>query len=350
MTAPARRAGLALVDSEATKGERMVRVEALGERLGALRLCEPETLAAMRQSLTQHGQLQAAVVFIVEGGGLEVIDGFKRLRAARALGWSELCAHVLAVDVIGAKVAIDALHDHGGLTELEEAWLVRSLYREDQLDQPSIGRLLGRHKSWVCRRLMLAEGLDDAVQADVRLGLLAPSAAACLTQLQRCNQRPAAQVVTRTGLTCRQTAQLVAELLACGNDAARARLVQERLEHPAPRAAPRPARRERTPAEWMMADIATLSRVAARLQARLCGPPLATLGPRVAELATHALSTLTPVLSALGQTINTVTGKDPHVSMEHSRGAGAEGRHALPPGPHPPRDCAGPVDQPQHRP
>jgi ParB-like chromosome segregation protein Spo0J len=341
---------VALVDGKASEGERMVRVDALGERLGALRLCEPESLAAMRQSLAKHGQLQAAVVFTASGGGLEVIDGFKRLRAARALGWSELCAHVLAVDVIGAKVAIDALHDHGGLSELEQAWLVRSLYREDQLDQPSIGRLLGRHKSWVCRRLMLAEGLDDAVQADVRLGLLAPSAAACLTQLQRGNQRPAAQVVTRTGLTCRQTAQLVAELLASSNDAARARLLQERLDHPAPRAAPKPARRERTPAEWLMADIATLTRVAARLQARLCGQPLTALGPRVAELAAHALSTLTPVLAALGQTITTVTGKDRHVSMEHSRGAGAEGRHAPPAGTHPPRDRAGVVDQPQHGP
>ncbi len=327
----------------------MVRVDALGERLGALRLCEAESLSAMRQSLTQHGQLQAAVVFTVEGG-LEVVDGFKRLHAARALGWSELCVHVLAVDVVGAKVAIDALHHHGGLTELEEAWLVRSLYREDKLDQPSIGRLLGRHKSWVCRRLMLAESLDDALQADVRLALLAPSAAASLAQLQRCNQRPAAQLVMRTGLTCRQTAALVSDLLDCDSDAARARLLDDRLAHPAPRAAPRPARRERTPAEWLLADISTLTRVAARLQARLLGPPLSALGPRAAELAAHALATLAPVLAALDQTITTVTGKDPHVALDHSRGADAQGGHALPAGPHAPRDRAGAVDQPQHGP
>lgn len=325
----------------------MVRVDALGERLGSLRLCEAEALAAMRQSLTQHGQLQAAVVFTVEGG-LEVVDGFKRLRAARALGWRELCAHVLAVDVVGAKVAIDALHHHGGLTELEEGWLVRSLYRDDQLDQPSIGRLLGRHKSWVCRRLMLAEGLDDALQADVRLALLAPSAAASLAQLQRCNQRPAAQLVMRTGLTCRQTAALVSDLLACDSDAARARLLEDRLAHPAPRAAPRPARRARTPAEWLLADIGTLTRVSARLQARLLGQPLSTLGPRVAELAAQALATLAPVLVALDQTITTVTEKDPHVAMDQSRGADAKSGHALPAGPHAPRDRAGAVDQPQH--
>jgi ParB-like chromosome segregation protein Spo0J len=337
------------MDGKSTQSERMVRVDALGERLGALRLCEAEALSAMRQSLTQHGQLQAAVVFTVDGG-LEVVDGFKRLRAARALGWSELYAHVLAVDVVGAKVAIDALHHHGELTELEEAWLVRSLYRDDQLDQPSIGRLLGRHKSWVCRRLMLAEGLDDTVLADVRLGLLAPRTATCLARLPRGNQRAAATVVTRIGLTCHQTAALVTDLLSCDSDAARARLLDDRLAHPAPRAAPRPARRERTPAEWMLADIGTLTRVAARLQVRLLAQPLSTLGPRVAELATHALATLASVLTALDQTITTVTGKDPHVAMEHSRGADAKGRHALPAGPHAPRDRAGAVDQPQHRP
>ena len=266
--------------AQAATGERVVRVEILGEQLGALRLCEAEALAAMRQSLERHGQLAAVVVFSSTDDRLEIIDGFKRLRAARALGWSELRAHALAVDAVHAKVAIGALHDRHGLTELEEGWLVRSLYREDKLDQAAIGRLLGRHKSWVCRRLMLAEALDDAVQADVRLGLLAPSAAACLAQLQRCNQRPAAEVVTRAGLTYRQTATLVTELLGCEDEAARARLLKDRLERPAPRAAPHPAGRARTPAEWLMADIATLTRVAARLQARLIGEPLAALGPR----------------------------------------------------------------------
>jgi ParB-like chromosome segregation protein Spo0J len=32
----------------------------------------------------------------VRGGGLELLDGFKRVRAAKALGWTELRAQVLA--------------------------------------------------------------------------------------------------------------------------------------------------------------------------------------------------------------------------------------------------------------
>jgi hypothetical protein len=227
---------------------------------------------------------------------------------------------------------------------------VRSLYREDELDQPAIGRLLGRHKSWVCRRLMLVESLDDAVQADVRLGLIAPSAAACLSRLQRCNQRPAAEVVARIGLTWRQTAALVGEVLACEDDAARTRLLRARLEQPAAQVAPQPPDRARSLAEWTLADIATITRVAARLQARLLGQPLAALGPRGAQLTARALSSLAPVLVALGHTITTVTGEDPHAVVDHARGARAPGRHPLPPGAHAPSDRASAGGQPQHGP
>ena len=265
-----------------TAQEQSVRVDTLGERLGALRLCEPGAVASMRRSLERHGQLSAVAVFGTDGG-VEIVDGFKRVRAARALGWDEVRAHTLDVDVVGAKLAVASLHERSGLTELEEAWLVRSLYRDDELSQPEIGARLGRHKSWVSRRLLVAEGLDEAVQADVRLGLLASSAAARLGQLQRCNQRPVAELVTRTGMTTRQTAQLVGELLACDSDAARARLIARRLKHPGPRSAPRPARRPRSAGESILADVATVGRTAGRLEGRLLSQPLVVLGPRVAE-------------------------------------------------------------------
>jgi len=91
-----------------------------------------------------------------------------------------------------------------------EGWLVRSLYRDDKLSQPEIARRLDRHKSWVCRQLVLVEALDLAVQADVRLGLLVPRAAIALAALPRGNQVPASAVVIRRGLTVRQTERLIA--------------------------------------------------------------------------------------------------------------------------------------------
>ena len=43
----------------------------------------------------------------------------------------------------------------------EEALVVHSLSHEDGLSQGEIAVLLGRHKSWVCRRLSLVERLSD---------------------------------------------------------------------------------------------------------------------------------------------------------------------------------------------
>src|ERR1700733_5394209 len=182
---------------------RMIEIATLGERLSALRLCDADALTAMRRSLEQHGQLSALTLF-VEPGGVEIVDGFKRVRAARALGWSTLLAHVDEVGAIDAKLRIRELHDGHGLTELEEAWLGGSLYREDGVPQPEIARRLHRHKTWVWRRLMLVEALDPLVQTDVRLGLVAPRAAVEISRLPRGNQRAPSAVGVRRGLTVRQ--------------------------------------------------------------------------------------------------------------------------------------------------
>jgi ParB-like chromosome segregation protein Spo0J len=291
--------------------EQVVRLAELGEQLGRLRLCESTALAAMKSSLSKHGQLAALTAFR-DGRQVEIVDGFKRLHAARALGWRELRAVVLDVDVIDAKLALAALHERRGLTELEEGWLVRSLYRDDRLSQPAIAQRLGRHKSWVCRRLMLVEALDEAVQGDVRLGLLAPRAAVALGQLPRGNQPAAAALVIRRGLTVRQTELVVAELLDCADDATRAQQIARRMSgpKPLPSSGALPSRAARSEADWMTADIGTLRRVAARLEARLLATPLLALGPQAAEIVAEGLVALTPILTALGRTVTRVTRRE----------------------------------------
>ena len=208
-----------------------VMVGELGERLLSVRLLDRQALVGMRRSLESYGQLTALVVF-PEGGRLEVIDGFKRAHAARMLGWPTLLASVVAVGSVDAKLRLRELHEGRGLTELEEAWLVRALHREDHLTQPDIARLLSRHKSWVWRRLMLVESLEPSVQNDVRLGLLAPRAAVAVSRLPRGNQEGASNVVMRRGLTVRQTDLMVEALLAEADDAARTALLAVRLDGP----------------------------------------------------------------------------------------------------------------------
>lgn len=296
----------------------MVEIADLRETHAGLRLLDEGSIRAMRESLVRHGQLMALAAYQPRGslpGLLEVVDGFKRLRAARELGWILLRVRILPVDAAEAKAAIGILNHGRGLSELEEAWLVRSLYREDALPQPQIGRLLGRHKSWVSRRLLLADGLDQAVQADVRLGLVAASTAVAVARLPRCNQRVAAEAVMKRGLTKNQTERLVTEVLAHPAAEREAALHEAVARVPEIAGSVSGTRRlpERTPAQWLMADVAALTRIAARLQARLWERPLTALGEPAAQLVADGLSGLAPVLAALGRTIERAIEGDHHV-------------------------------------
>ena len=88
------------------------------------------------------------------------------------------------MDERGAKAAMYGLNRTGRhFGDLEEAWLVQALVREDGLSQVEVAALLGRHKSWVCRRLAMMEKLAPAAQEDLQLGLLSPTMARQLTRL-----------------------------------------------------------------------------------------------------------------------------------------------------------------------
>jgi len=283
----------------------------LGERLSELRLRDAAALENMRRSLSRHGQLEPVVAFECHDK-LEIIDGFKRVLTARALGWSSLRLRIVDTDIVEAKCMLIALHDRRGITELEEGWLIRSLYRDDNLMQPAIAQRLGRDKSWVCRRLMLVESLDQAVQADVRLGLLVPRAAVAIAQLPRGNQAEAAEFAIRRGLTVRQTELFVAEIADCSDVKSQAREIKRRLEGTIPLSGPKtkPKRSARNEADWISADIHTLRQTAARLEARVLAAPLETLGNEAASLIRESLVGLAPVLCALLNTIDNVAGKD----------------------------------------
>ena len=286
------------MEREATAIE--VAPEEVGEALLEVRLCVPEAQLQMRKSLSMLGQLTPVQVYR-EDGKLELIDGFKRLHAARAMSWPRLRAEVQQVDAAGAKVRLWRCNEGAGLSELEEAWLVRALYRDDKLTQPQIGQLLMRHKSWVCRRLMLVEGLSDAVTADVRLGLLSASAVRELARLPRGNQDEAAHAATSRGLTSRQVMRLVDALLGATEEVERARLLAPAAAEPATGAGV--VTRRRTPGEHLAADAFAMKRLSVRLHARLLERSLESLGAEAAAIAARELVELKAALTALGITL-----------------------------------------------
>jgi hypothetical protein len=187
----------------------------LDERLRRYRLAQPKLEQSMARSLERYGQLSPVVICIHQGDCV-LIDGFKRLGAARALkGLTSLQARRLEVDEQGAKAAIYNLNRMGQRPlELEESWIVHALVREDGLSQVEAAQLLGRHKSWVNRRLAVLERLCDAAREELRLGLLTPALARQLTRLPRGNQGQALQTAREAALTSRELSGVVDLLLA----------------------------------------------------------------------------------------------------------------------------------------
>lgn len=185
------------------------------ELYGQFRIVSPASDLGVFKSMEKYGQLSPVVVCKAKNNEYELIDGFKRLRAARKLNKKCIKARVLDIGPHAGKAAILQLNWVGkSVSDMEEAMVVHSLYCENGLMQIEIASLLGRHKSWVCRRISLIEQLSEEVQASIKLGLIKVSAGWKLAQLQRCNQEEVLLTIRKHRLTVRQTQELITALLS----------------------------------------------------------------------------------------------------------------------------------------
>jgi hypothetical protein len=173
--------------------------EEIGEHYGRYRLHVPEAERAMARSLERYGQLSPVVVCRRQDR-YELIDGFKRLGAVRGLAQiPRLSARLMEADERQAKAAIYGLNRAG----------------EDGLSQVEVAELLGRHKSWVCRRLALIERLGPKAKDELRLGLLTPTAARQIVRLPQGNQTEVLEAIRREALSSAELGGVVDLWLRC---------------------------------------------------------------------------------------------------------------------------------------
>jgi len=189
-----------------------------------------------------------------------------------------------------------SLHRAGaGLCAIEEAWVVRALVREHGLVQAEVAQLLWRHQSWVSRRMLLVEALSPEVQADVRLGLVTPTAAREVARLPRGIQQTVARIIAQQGMSTRAAAKLVAATERL--QPATAEEIERLCRSAQAQAPARPG--PRSDAEAYTADLALLERVATRLRALLIDRPPGRLPPPHDQEITGQLRAALPVLRTL---------------------------------------------------
>jgi hypothetical protein len=179
----------------------LVPISAISEGYAHLRIANPKMEAALTKSLSHLGQLSPVVVGPAFRGACELLDGFKRVRILKRQGRTEILARGVPAGKSSAqKSLMFTLHGSiHGLSELEEALIVKSLHLEDGMSQGEIGVLLARHKSWVCRRIALLERLTEEVREHLVLGLLPLSVGRVLCQL------PSGQVSSRQPVSSGQS-------------------------------------------------------------------------------------------------------------------------------------------------
>jgi ParB-like chromosome segregation protein Spo0J len=193
---------------------RPVALDCLGQAYRRYRLADPAAEEAMAGSLRRWGQLSPAVA-CPRGDALELLDGFKRLAGAKQAGLTSLSVRVVELDEPTAKAAILGLNrGQRSARELEEAWIVQALVRDDGLTQVEAAHLLGQHKSWVCRRLALLERLSGPVVEDLRLGLVGPALARQLVRLPAGNQEAVLALTRRESLTATEVSGVIDLLVA----------------------------------------------------------------------------------------------------------------------------------------
>lgn len=191
-----------------------ISVNDIGEQYSDLRIIQPKADQAMERSMRRYGQLTPVVIGQKPDEGYEMVDGFKRLRAGRNLGYTELQARVMAGSGRVMKAAIIHLNTKARtIADLETGLVIQSLCRQDGLNQVEIAALLDRHKSFVCRRLQLVEKLSDEVIENLKLGLINITIGRELARLPAGNQNRALATVIKYRFTGMDTHRLVDLLL-----------------------------------------------------------------------------------------------------------------------------------------
>jgi len=188
-----------------------LKVVELGMKYESFRFVAPRVEEKLARSLKKNGQLSPITV-VDEESTYQVLDGFKRVRATEDIPGLESLEAKCTQAGSGKAMMLSLNLDRKGLDPVEEGLIMKAMHRDDGMAQYEIAGLIGRHKSWVCRRIALVERLEQQVVENLRLGLITPSQGRALALLPRGNQQDVLVEILDWGLSSRETERLVKAL------------------------------------------------------------------------------------------------------------------------------------------
>lgn len=272
----------------------------LDRRYEELRVVGSDEESRLIASLAKVGQQNPVLVIrSAEPGRYRLIDGFRRVRALRALSRDTVEALVLDLNDTEALLFWYRQRVHGRVAAIEEAWLLRELIEAQGLSQTELAIRLSRSLSWVSRRLALVSQLPASVQRQVRSGrFCAQAAMRYLVPLARAKPEQCERLVERLGPGKVSVRQMAALYQAWKESAPSERL--KIVEHPrlylkVEQEMSRPRRPEvgPRPKDKLLSDIELVAQLCFRIRRRLRrgdGSGVASLPETLAELWSQTLS------------------------------------------------------------
>ena len=190
---------------------------------------DQEKLEELAESIRQHGVIQPLTVRRLSSGYYQIIAGERRWRAARLAGLTEIPAVVIeADDKLAMELAMIENLQREDLNPMEEAAGYQSLIQTYHMTQEEAAQRVGKSRSAVANAMRLLD-LSQPLRELVASGGLSAGHARALLPLSPAQRTEAADEILRSGLSVRQTEQLVKQLLAKNED----------TEKDKPKAAPR---------------------------------------------------------------------------------------------------------------
>ena len=246
--------------------------------------------AQLLASIAHLGQQVPIVVVVAsEGNGLVVVDGYKRVRALKALKGDTVQATRWELSEPEALLLERLMRNAETDSALEQAWLLRELHGRFALSHDELARRFDKSKSWVSRRLALLEELPEEIQARVREGVLVAHAAMkFLVPMARANRADALRLTTalcRQRSSSRQVGAIYGAWLT-GNEKTRELLLNEPwLFLRALEESRRVEQVEKSPSQQLLGELAALGGISRRASSKLrAGLARGLLAPELEEV------------------------------------------------------------------
>ena len=190
---------------------------------------DQEKLEELAESIRQHGVIQPLTVRRLSSGYYQIIAGERRWRAARLAGLTEIPAVVIeADDKLAMELAMIENLQREDLNPMEEAQGFRALVENYGMTQEQAAASVGKSRSAVANSMRLL-ALEEPLRVLVEDGKLTAGHGRAILPLPPALREEAAATIIKSGLSVRQTEQLVKQLLAKNED----------TEKDKPKAAPR---------------------------------------------------------------------------------------------------------------